>query len=187
MSDLILEITASYNTLERKIEVDEITGLYNDLNNINGWGDPNLEKAAVVNANLTVLKNRYRYDSIDVLETLQASGADEDFRLADIEVKEDGVYVLKYIINDDQNMADHFTVFVNEDLKIFASKLWAELALNHDIYSRKDLEIECHWLEMTLLGLDAVANRGKEDSWLRLYETARIRCQNNKNIFNLKF
>ena len=184
MVNLYPKISIVYHHNPPIIEIRDITGIYNPEDNPTGWLQA--DKQTVTSAFIDILKNGVLFARVDVLHTLKQSPDSDDFLLYTIDNPNDAAYVMKYIINTNKQ-SKTVSFFSAEKMKIIVSKMWSELALNHDIYSRADLERECHWLEMTLLGLGALERRGLEDRWLNLFSSAELRYKNNKSKFKFNF
>jgi hypothetical protein len=83
------------------VPIKDVTGLYNPVNNLVGWGFPNLEREDVVSATLTLTftnsKGTVTTETIDVTTEVQDSLL-ADIELTTYEVSQDGILDIRYVI-----------------------------------------------------------------------------------------
>lgn len=184
------KISGNFNEVTKTIEIFDVTGIYDSTTNPFGWETPNLSKAAITSAFINLRKHGKDVVAFDVTSVVQSSDpAVAEYKLTDIDLSQeksiDGTYVFDLVINDSAYRAKPIAVFITLDVKKIASQYWSELAIDHDVYTRREKERECHWLEMSILGLGALSRRGYEQRFLNQLSFIQRRIENNKNLFKI--
>lgn len=179
--NLIPGINISFNSLNRTISVQDITGFYSPLTNLTGYGGPNIARSAIINATVVVLYGNEPFHIKDVTTLIKNSTTEiVDFGVLDAELDKDGVYKIFLTVNSYRSFIR--PLFVNEEVNRLMSMFWSKLAGIHDIYNKKELEEECIWLESNIQGLSALERRGMESEYINLLRFIEKRFEVNQSL-----
>ena len=181
------KISAVYNIDENEISIKDITGFFDSQNNPGGYKTPNISRDDVAYAYIEIetLQGTKRINVTD--EVKYSTDAEIQFELLSLETEPEGHYYIKYVVSaNNEEYIVSIDLYILEILKRIISRYWAIYAANIDVYKKKDMEEECHWLEMSLLGMEALIELRKIPEYVNLYNFARKRTLNNKELFGFQ-
>lgn len=178
---LVPKINVLFDSIQKRISVEDVTGLYNAVTNPTGYGGPNLSRSGIANATILIRLNNTFFYSKDVKAEISSSIQPViNFGVLDPIFEEDGVYKTFLIV--DSFFSFGVLTFVNNEVNALMSKFWAKLAQNHDIYDKKELEQECIWLESNIQAFPSLERRGMESEYLNLLRFVQKRFEVNKSL-----
>ena len=130
----------------------------------------------------------------DVTQTIISNLGEPNFEfdLLSLNTEPDGYYEILFRMSNETEINNisyspaRFDLYILEILRRIVSQYWAIYAANTDVYKKKDMEEECHWLEMSILGMEALIAQRKIPEYVNLYNFVRKRTLNNKNLFGFQ-